>query len=86
MARAIKELKDVDTEIYRYALSFSVGYDDLRGIRSTFKELGFKRENYRYRSPVVVFNDFDMALAVKMAYGESIEQFVDLIKLKDIKV
>jgi len=86
VARAIKELKDVDTEIYRYALVFSVGYDDLRGIRSTFRELGFKRENYRYRSPVVVFNDFDMALAVKMAYGESIERFVDLIKLKDIKI
>ena len=86
VARAIKELKDVNTEIYRYALVFSVGYDDLRNIRSTFKELGFKRENYRYRSPVVVFNDFDMALAVKMAYGESIERFVDLIELKDIKI
>lgn len=86
VARAIKELKDVDTEVYHYALVFSVGYDDLRNIRRTFKELGFKRENYRYRSPVVVFNNFDMALAVKMAYGESIERFVDLIELKDIKV
>jgi len=86
VARAIKELKDVDTEIYHYALVFSVGYDDLRVIRKTFKELGFKRENYRYRSPVVVFNNFDMALAVKMAYGESIERFVDLIELKDIKI
>jgi len=37
VARAIKELKDIDTEIYRYALVFSVGYDDLRSIRSTFK-------------------------------------------------
>jgi len=27
-----------------------------------------------------------MALAVKMAYGESIERFVDLIELKDIKI
>jgi len=86
MSNAVKRLKDVDTDVYHYALVFSVGYDDLRSIRSTFKELGFKRENYRYRSPVVVFNDFDMALAVKMAYGESIERFVDLIELKDIKI
>lgn len=85
LARALKELKDIDTEIYRYALVFSIGYNNLRNIRSTFKELGFKRENYRYRSPVIIFNDFDIALAVKMAYGESIKQFVDLIELKDIK-
>lgn len=87
MANALDEFKDLDFERYRYAFEIEYGsgrYKGLDDIRKELKNLGLKRENYRYRTPVILFDNIEHAFTVKLVFGEKVKQFVDLIELKDI--
>ncbi len=81
---ALDELKDTDTERYRYLFVFErLGFDF---VIKDLKNLGLKRVDYRFRRPVLVLDDLDHAFTVKLVHGEHVRQFVDLVELKDIEI
>ena len=87
METGLNELKDVDLELYRYC--FQIGKDYSYGgafeeMLETIRVIGIKRESYRYRTPIIVFNNIDDAFTVKLAFGEKIHHFIDLVKLEDL--
>ncbi len=82
--RALKQLTDTDTSKYRYLFVFD--WVTLGPVLKDLKNLGIKRIDYRYRTPVLVFDDIDKAFVVKLAHGEHVKQFVDLVELKDIEL
>jgi len=87
METGLNELKDVDLELYRYC--FQIGKDYSYGgafeeMLETIRVIGIKRESYRYRTPIIVFNNIDDAFTVKLAFGEKIHHFIDLVKLDDL--
>ena len=81
--RALNQLKDTDTSRYRYLLVFD--WSSLGPVLKDLKNLGIKRIDYRYRTPVLVFDDLEKAFTVKLVHGEEVKKFVDLVELKDIE-
>lgn len=87
MSRGLEELKNIDMDVYRYCfeirdnVSWGGAFEEMLGI---IKELGIKRENYRYRTPIIVFNNINDAFIVKLSFGEKVRHFVDLVELEDL--
>ena len=62
MSRAIDALKDIDLDRYRYAFEIEYSRGNKEGfneIKRELKNLGLKRENYRYRTTVILFDNLD---------------------------
>lgn len=83
--RALNQMKDIDTALYRYALEFS-RYGEFDAMVRSLKEYGFTRNDYRTRTPVIALTDFDKAMMVKLAHGDVVAQFVDFVELKQIEI
>ena len=82
---ALRKMQDVDTNRYRYALQFT-NYGKFMQMRRELKDFGLQRDDYRIRTPIIVFDNLEKAMPVKLTYGEDIEQFVDFVKLKKIEL
>ena len=82
---ALRNMQDIDTNRYRYALQFKA-YSQFAKMRRGLKDFGLHRNDYRIRTPIIVFDDMEKAMPVKLAHGEDIVQFVDFVALKKIEL
>lgn len=87
ISNALDSLKNIDLNRYRYVFEIDYSWRNREGFNEILKELknlGLKRENYRYRTPVILFDNLDHAFTVKLVFGEKVSQFIDLVELKDL--